>query len=147
MALPKGKSLSAMRAKMQKEPEEEEEKLSGPKLSSLLAEVDGSLDLDPEAQELVLRMTDEFVERVTKRAAEYAKHRNSATLDAVDLRLSLERHWGIYVPGLAAPKRQAWTYRRPNLNAKKQRKNPPPGVVVVDGPQQQQRYARASPQP
>ena len=45
-------------------------------------------------------MADEFVERVTRRAAEYAKHRRSATLDAVDVQLCLEKHWNIVVPGI-----------------------------------------------
>ena len=45
-------------------------------------------------------MADEFVNRVTRRAAEYAKHRRSATLDAVDVQLCLEKHWNIVVPGI-----------------------------------------------
>jgi len=81
-------------------------------------------------------MSDEFVERVTRRAAQYAKHRNSATLEASDLRLCLERHWGIEVPGPA--KRIApWTYRRPTLPsappAKKPRAAQKPIVVDKSG--------------
>ena len=154
MALPKGKSLSAMRLKMQssqaveenrdEELSEEDGALSGEayglKLEALLKDVDGSMELDDEAKEFVLRLADEFVERVTKKAALYAKHRNSATLDAVDLRLCLEKHWGITVPGLnnkQQTKPQPWTYRRPIFSPKK-RKAPtqlvPPPVVVDDAP-------------
>ena len=44
----------------------------GAKLSAILKEVDPRYELEPEAEELVLKMADEFVHQVTKRAAEYA---------------------------------------------------------------------------
>uniref|UniRef100_A0A7S3JUA8 Transcription initiation factor TFIID subunit 12 domain-containing protein n=1 Tax=Aureoumbra lagunensis TaxID=44058 RepID=A0A7S3JUA8_9STRA len=132
MALPKGKSLDAMRKMREDKTEEDEdavlnteekgeennnEELYGAKLETLLKEIDENFELETEAQELVLKMTDEFVKKVTKRAAEYAKHRKSATLQAVDLQLCLEKHWGISVPGLAVRPRSTtgWIYRRPNL--------------------------------
>ena len=47
-------------------------------------------------------MADEFVERVTRRAAEYAEHRGADAIGAVDVQLALERGWGLEVPGLPA---------------------------------------------
>lgn len=137
---PKGKTLSAMRKLRNKSQdteavgnaemiEEEEPVLAnddgtisgevyGARLSSLLKEVDPNFELEPEAEELVLRMVDDFVDRVTRRAAEYAKHRKSQTLDAVDLQFCLERDWGIIIPGLPSqrPAQPSWAYRRPHLD-------------------------------
>lgn len=97
----------------------------GDRLSSLLKEVDPNFELEPEAEELVLRMVDDFVDRVTRRAAEYAKHRKSTTLDAVDLQLCLEKHWGIIIPGLPSqrPAQPPWAYRRPHLGDDKKTKS------------------------
>ncbi|KAJ1460641.1 transcription initiation factor TFIID subunit A-domain-containing protein [Pelagophyceae sp. CCMP2097] len=98
--------------------------LYGARLAQLLREVDPNFKLEPGAEALVLQMADDFVTRVTQRAAEYAKHRNSETLDAIDLQLCLEKHWGIRIPGtptIAAPRPPSlavpWTYRRPNTLA------------------------------
>ncbi|KAJ8605852.1 hypothetical protein CTAYLR_000532 [Chrysophaeum taylorii] len=136
MALPKGKTLESMRklrSRVQEEEKEEEPVIEnddgtisgevyGARLESLLKEVDVNFELEPEAQELVLRMTEDFVNRVTRRAAAYAKHRKSSTLDAVDLQLCLEKHWNINVPGLPSQRaKAAFAYRRPT------EKKAPPG--------------------
>lgn len=96
----------------------------GARLSSLLEEIDPTFELEPEAEELVLRMTDDFVDRVTRRSAEYAKHRESRTLDAVDVQLCLEKHWDITIPGLPSqrPTHAPWAYRRPQHDEKKTKK-------------------------
>ena len=96
-------------------------------------------------QELVLKMADEFVHQVTKRAAEYAKHRRSGTLDAVDVQLCLEKHWDIVVPGIparTAPRPAAlaapYTYRRVDPRA------PAPPLVAEDRPRKGSKRPRAS---
>ena len=106
----------------------------GAKLSAILKEVDPRYELEPEAEELVLKMADEFVHQVTKRAAEYAKHRRSGTLDAVDVQLCLEKHWGIVVPGIptqtpARPRALARPYTYERVDA---RPSPAPPLVNAD---------------
>ena len=90
-------------------------------------------------------MADEFVHQVTKRAAEYAKHRRSGTLDAVDVQLCLEKHWDIVVPGIparTAPRPAAlaapYTYRRVDPRA------PAPPLVAEDRPRKGSKRPRAS---
>ena len=117
----------------------------GARLGALLKEVDPAYALEPEAEELVLKMADEFVHQVTKRAAEYAKHRRSGTLDAVDVQLCLEKHWDIVVPGIparTAPRPAAlaapYTYRRVDPRA------PAPPLVAEDRPRKGSKRPRAS---
>ena len=141
MALPKGKSLAGMQSlrkrveetsALNELPNEEGTVVGdayGERVRALLGEVDGDFSLDPEAEELVLKMADEFVHRVTRRAAEYAKHRRSATLDAVDVQLCLEKHWNIAVPGIptgtpARPAALAEPFRYERVDAS--RAAPPP---------------------
>lgn len=143
MALPKGKSLAGMQS-LRKRVEETTAfedlpneggvivgEVYGERLKNILKEVDPAYDLEPDAEELVLRMADEFVHRVTKRAAEYAKHRRSATLDAVDVQLCLEKHWGLVVPGIpsataARPAALSVPYTYTRVEVAKQDESAPP---------------------
>ena len=158
MAPSKGKTLKKLEATVKKRVELDkaredlpnrdgalEGEVYGARLGALLKEVDPAYALEPEAEELVLKMADEFVHQVTKRAAEYAKHRRSGTLDAVDVQLCLEKHWDIVVPGI--PKRTAprpaalaapYTYRRVDPRA------PAPPLVAEDRPRKGSKRPRAS---
>ena len=73
--------------------------LVGQKLQSILASIDPSYSLEPEAEEHLLRMADDFLDNVVKRGMRLAKHRGSDRLDVQDLSLVLRKGWGITVPG------------------------------------------------
>jgi len=101
-------------------PSDKEAKLAGPlsaplagqKVRDLLKTIDSSYALDPDAEDQILRMADEFVEKLVSQSMRLAKHRNAGkvavggsrvgvTLDVADVQLCLSKQWGITVPGLA----------------------------------------------
>ena len=101
-------------------PSEKEAKLAGPlsaplagqKVRDLLKTIDSSYALDPDAEDQILRMADEFVEKLVSQSMRLAKHRQAGksaagggrvgvTLDVADVQLCLSKQWGITVPGLA----------------------------------------------
>eukprot|EP01125_Pyxidicula_operculata_P011010 TRINITY_DN3608_c0_g1_i1.p1 TRINITY_DN3608_c0_g1~~TRINITY_DN3608_c0_g1_i1.p1 ORF type:complete len:155 (+),score=26.80 TRINITY_DN3608_c0_g1_i1:38-502(+) len=69
------------------------------KLQELVQQIDPTERLDSEAEDLLLLVADEFVESVTEFACKLAKHRNSNSLDPIDLQLHLEKAWNIKIPG------------------------------------------------
>ncbi|KAJ9058295.1 Transcription initiation factor TFIID subunit 12 [Entomophthora muscae] len=71
------------------------------RLQELVTKIDPSERLDPEAEEILLEIADEFIESVTQSACRLAKHRKSQTLDVKDVQLHLERNWNIRIPGYA----------------------------------------------
>ena len=70
------------------------------RLGVLLDEVDPCCSLDTDAEALVLNMIDDFVEQVTRRACEVARHRRAESLSVGDLQLVLRKYWGIELPGI-----------------------------------------------
>eukprot|EP00357_Protocruzia_adherens_P035386 CAMPEP_0115006920 /NCGR_PEP_ID=MMETSP0216-20121206/20813_1 /TAXON_ID=223996 /ORGANISM="Protocruzia adherens, Strain Boccale" /LENGTH=125 /DNA_ID=CAMNT_0002373647 /DNA_START=40 /DNA_END=417 /DNA_ORIENTATION=+ len=53
---------------------------------------------DPEVEDLLIDIAEDFITNVTKNACILASHRDSDTLEANDIKLCLEKNWGIYVP-------------------------------------------------
>jgi transcription initiation factor TFIID subunit 12 len=90
--------------------------ISREKLQELVQMLDSSERLDPEAEDLLLLVADEFVDSVTEFACKLAKHRKSNTLEARDLELHLEKAWNIKIPGYctSAPSGENMSVRRPN---------------------------------
>lgn len=91
------------------------------RLRAAFAARDANYELDAEAEALLLRALDVFVDRVVDRAAAHAQHRggDDAEIGAVDAQLCLEGHWGVDVPGVPAgssarpaPRRAPFAYRR-----------------------------------
>eukprot|EP00281_Chroomonas_sp_CCMP1168_P028311 CAMPEP_0206248448 /NCGR_PEP_ID=MMETSP0047_2-20121206/20377_1 /ASSEMBLY_ACC=CAM_ASM_000192 /TAXON_ID=195065 /ORGANISM="Chroomonas mesostigmatica_cf, Strain CCMP1168" /LENGTH=153 /DNA_ID=CAMNT_0053674097 /DNA_START=33 /DNA_END=491 /DNA_ORIENTATION=+ len=72
------------------------------KIAELVEQVSPGDKVDPEVEEVLLEIAEDFVENVTNFACLLAKHRNSSTLEVQDLRLHLEKNWGIKVPGYSA---------------------------------------------
>lgn len=76
--------------------------LSKRKLEELVKQIDPDEKLDPEVEESVLELVDEFIDTVVTYACKMAKLRGSDTLDIKDMQIILERNWNIRVPGYAA---------------------------------------------
>lgn len=77
--------------------------LVGPRIADLVKSIDPNYGIDPDAEEQVLQLADDFLEKVTKQAMRLAQHRGSKTLDVRDLQIVLAKNFGIVVPGLGLP--------------------------------------------
>uniref|UniRef100_A0A2P2MXT9 Uncharacterized protein MANES_09G056700 n=1 Tax=Rhizophora mucronata TaxID=61149 RepID=A0A2P2MXT9_RHIMU len=83
-------------------------------VQELVTQIDPSERLDPEVEEILVDIAEEFVESITAFGCSLAKHRKSDTLEAKDILLHLERNWNMTLPGFSAD--EIRTYRRPLVN-------------------------------
>ncbi|KAI7848580.1 transcription initiation factor TFIID subunit 12 [Circinella umbellata] len=90
------------------------------KIQELVGQIDPSERLEPEVEDILLEIADEFIESVTKFACRLAKHRKSDTLEVKDLQLHLERNWNVRIPGFAAD--EIRSLRKPVLPSSHQSK-------------------------
>ena len=77
--------------------------LVGQRIQDLVQSLDPNYTIDIAAEEQLLQLADDFLDRVTRQSIKMAQHRGSKTLDVQDLQLVLAKQWGITVPGLGAP--------------------------------------------
>lgn len=77
--------------------------LVGPRIADLVKSIDPNYGIEPDAEEQVLQLADDFLDKVTKQAIRLAQHRGSKTLDVRDLQIILAKNFGIVVPGLGLP--------------------------------------------
>ena len=73
-----------------------------PGLTDLLREVDPDCTLDPDAEQLLLHIAEDFLDELSASACAVAQHRRSDTLEAKDIAFSLKKYWGTEVAGGSA---------------------------------------------
>ncbi|KAH7512140.1 hypothetical protein FEM48_Zijuj12G0058900 [Ziziphus jujuba var. spinosa] len=88
--------------------------LSKRSIHELVNQIDPSERLDPEVEDILMDIADDFVESITTFGCSLAKHRKSTMLEAKDILLHLDRNWNINLPGFGGD--EIKTYRKPIMN-------------------------------
>jgi len=77
--------------------------LLGDRIQDILNAIDPNYVMETEAEEQVLQLADDFLDKVIKQSLRLAQHRGSKSLDVQDVQMILAKHWGIVIPGLGLP--------------------------------------------
>lgn len=94
--------------------------LSKKRLQELVKEIDPNEQLDDDVEEMLMQITDDFIESIVSAGCDLTKHRNGTVLEVKDLKLHLENRWNITVPGYASDEIRA--FKKPtSTEAHKQR--------------------------
>ncbi|KAL2533561.1 Transcription initiation factor TFIID subunit 12 [Abeliophyllum distichum] len=80
-------------------------------IQELVSQIDPSEKLDPEVEDILVDIAEDFVESITTFGCSLAKHRKSTTLESKDILLNLERNWNMTLPGYGGD--EIKTYKKP----------------------------------
>lgn len=85
-------------------------------IHDLVTQIDPSerLELDPEVEDILVDIAEDFVDTITTFGCSLANHRKSNILEAKDILLHLERNWNLTLPGFGGD--EIKTYKRPAVN-------------------------------
>ncbi|KAJ0028105.1 hypothetical protein Pint_35995 [Pistacia integerrima] len=83
-------------------------------INELVNQIDPSERLDPEVEDILVDIAEDFVESIITFGCSLAKHRKSDTLEAKDILLHVERNWNMTLPGFSCD--EIKTYRKPLTN-------------------------------
>lgn len=72
------------------------------RLEDLVKEIDPLEQLDEDVEEVLMQMTDDFIDSVVSHSCTLAKHRESNTLEIKDVQVHLERCWNMWIPGFGS---------------------------------------------
>ncbi|VVC38307.1 Histone-fold,Transcription initiation factor TFIID, subunit 12 [Cinara cedri] len=72
--------------------------LTRTRLRELINEVDPNEQLDLEVEDLMMQLSDDFIEEIIKGACSFSKHRKSNIVEAQDVQIYLDRYTNIQIP-------------------------------------------------
>jgi histone H3/H4 len=75
------------------------ELISRQKLSLLAKDIDSCTVLEDDVINLLLKLSEDFIDTVVQGSCSLAKHRKSQTLDVADVKLCLSQQWDLQIPG------------------------------------------------
>lgn len=67
--------------------------------------------MDPEVEDILVDIAEDFVDSITTFGCQLAKHRKSDALEAKDILVHLERNWNLTLPGFSGD--EIKTYKKP----------------------------------
>jgi transcription initiation factor TFIID subunit 12 len=73
--------------------------MSKSKLQNLARDIDPASILEDDVIELLLKLSEDFIDNVVSGSCSLAKHRRSQTLDVQDVKLYLNTQWDLQIPG------------------------------------------------
>ncbi|PKA58751.1 hypothetical protein AXF42_Ash000844 [Apostasia shenzhenica] len=88
--------------------------LSKRSIREILAQIDPSEKLEPDVEDVLVEIAEDFVESITTAACSLAKHRQSNALEAKDILLHVERSWNMTFPGFGGD--EIKFYKKPYTN-------------------------------
>ncbi|KAK3166024.1 hypothetical protein QOZ80_1AG0040580 [Eleusine coracana subsp. coracana] len=83
-------------------------------IHELVAQIDPNEKLDPEVEDVLIDIAEDFVESIVPYACALAKHRKSDTLEAKDVLLHAEKSWNITLPGFSGD--EIKLYKKQHVN-------------------------------